>query len=626
MLSILILTTRLMTPTWRNINWLSPISWDVFGYYLYLPATFIYHDLGIKNFSWVQHILNQYSPTIGFYQAYMGPAGDYVMKYPIGLSILYSPLFLIGHFFAYTLGYQADGFSLPYQIAISIGSVIYTWIGLWYFRKVLLRFFSDPVAAVTLLIIVLGTNFFELTTLDNAMPHNYLFTIFAIILYLTIKWHENPHFKYAIPLGILCGLAILIRPTSGIIIIVPLLWDLWSKKGVLKKINLIRNYYGQVLCMMSLIAMVVGIQLLYWKIHAGSWLYYSYEKGEELVWIAPYLSEVLFSYKKGWLVYTPVMSFALIGFLLMAYQWAFHKNRLKPDNSLEPTTRIFIWRNTFLPFFLFFIFHLIIVASWPTWWYGGSFGQRTMLESYVILAIPMGIFISYLFEWNKIFRLPLIIIIIFLVILNLFQTWQYFNIIIDPYRMTKPYYWKIFGKNSVTHQDKFYLEPLEKADDREGLPKSDHFSATVLAYYNFENADPSNVSAFCTDTVHTGKFSMRLNRRNEYSPGISIPYNQLSQQDFAWVQACGYVYFTCKPEETGIALVITCMKKGIAYKYRLISLDKENLKPNEWNQVCMDYMIPYLEDPSDIVQAYFWCRGNQEALVDDIEIKLFEFP
>ena len=27
----------------------NPISWDTFGYYLYLPATFIYHDLGLKD-------------------------------------------------------------------------------------------------------------------------------------------------------------------------------------------------------------------------------------------------------------------------------------------------------------------------------------------------------------------------------------------------------------------------------------------------------------------------------------------------------------------------------------------------------------------------------------------------
>jgi hypothetical protein len=31
-----------------------PIAWDVYGYYLYLPATFIYDDLGLENRDWIR--------------------------------------------------------------------------------------------------------------------------------------------------------------------------------------------------------------------------------------------------------------------------------------------------------------------------------------------------------------------------------------------------------------------------------------------------------------------------------------------------------------------------------------------------------------------------------------------
>ncbi len=545
----------------------------------------------------------------------MGPAGDFVMKYPMGLSILYSPLFFTGHLFAQVFGYPADGFSLPYQVSIALGGVLYTFIGLWFFRKALLHFFSDPVAAGTILVVVLGTNYFELTTLDNAMPHNYLFTVFAIILYLTIKWHENPKFRYAVPLGILCGMSILIRPTSGIIMLAPLLWGLWGKSGFAKKMELIGRNYRQVLSMIILVAILIGFQLLYWKLHAGTWLYYSYEKGEALEWIAPYLSEVLFSYRKGWLIYTPVMIFAILGFIPMAIQFFSLK-----ENDQKP-----LWRKGFILFFLIFTVHLLIVASWPTWWYGGSFGQRTMMEYYVVLSIPLGAFISCIAGWKRYIRGVVFTILILFIGFNLFQTWQYTHGIIDASRMTKSYYWRTFGKTSVSDRDKMYLVPVGKNEDREGLPVSDQFTAKMLARYDFEDADPANTQDFCMDTARSGKYSMHLNKTNEFSPGIKIPYNQLSQQDFAWVQACGFIYFTCKPEEVGVALVVTCMQKGAAYKYRLISLDKENLKPNEWNQVCMDYMAPYLEDPTDVVQAYFWCRGEKEVLVDDIEIKLFEF-
>lgn len=604
LVAVLILATRLFTPNWNEQNCLAIISWDVFGYYLYLPAWFIHHDLGINDFSWAQQVLTTYNPTIGFYQAYMGPAGDYVMKYPMGLSILYFPFFIIGHIAAHLFGHSPDGFTVPYQFSLAFGGVVYTIIGLWFFRKVLLHFFSDRVSALTFLIIVLGTNYFELTAFDGAMPHNYLFTIYAVIVWLTIRWHSDPKFKYAVPLGLLCGLSVLVRPTAGVIVLVPLLWGLWGKTGGREKLLKIGKNPGQVLTMVLLLIMVAGLQLLYWKIHAGSWFYYSYEKGEELEWIAPYLWEVLFSYKKGWLVYTPVMVFAILGFITMAKKY----------------------RPVFIAFLLFFIVNLLTVASWPTWWYGGSFGQRAMMESYLLLSIPLGVFITWSLERNNPFKWPVVIVLILLTGFSLFQTWQYRHGIIDASRMTKSYYWRIFGKTSVTDRDKMYLEPVGKNEDREGLPHSDKFTAKTLAYFDFENDDPANSSVYYAGIAHSGKYSMRLNKTNEFSPGIKIPYDQLSQQDFAWVQACGFIYFTCKPEEVGVALVVTCMQQGAAYKYRLISLDKENLKPNEWNQVCMDYMVPYLEDPTDVVQAYFWCRGEKEVLVDDIGIKVFEFP
>lgn len=599
----IILFSRLITPTWNNHNCLAIISWDVFGYYLYLPAYFIHHDLGIKNFAWVQQILDTYNPTIGFYQAYLGPAGNYVMKYPMGLAILFSPFFILGHLMAHVFGYSPDGFTLPYQISIAIGSIIYAITGLWFLRKILLHFFPDVTAAVTMLIIVLGTNYYELTAFDGAMPHNYLFTIYAMIVWFTILWHANPKWKYAIAIGSLCGLAILVRPTAGVIILVPLLWGIMGKAGWRQKISLVAKNYGQVLFMIVLLFLVIGLQLLYWKIQTGSWLYYSYEKGEKLEWIAPYLWKVLFSYKKGWLVYTPVMIFAILGFIPLLVRF----------------------RSVFPAVFLFFIVNLLVVASWPTWWYGGSFGQRAVMESYLLLALPLGAFLQWTLNRKIIFKVVMLIFMLLFTGFNLFQTWQYTHYIIDPSQMTKGYYWVVFGKTSVTDHDRLYLEPSGKYEDREYLPHTDKFTARVLARHDFEKPDPGQSALYCRDTANTGQFSFRLTKQNAFSPGIGIPYNELSKKEFAWIQACGYVYFTCKPEEVMCALVVTCNQGGAAYKYRLVPLEKENLKPFTWNKVCIDYRTPYLEDLSQPVQAYFWYRGDKQALVDDLEIKLFEF-
>ena len=548
LLSLVIIFNRLLLPRFNTHDVLSIISWDVFGYYLYLPATFIHHDLGIKNFAWVKEILDTYHPTIGFYQAYLSPGGDYVMKYPMGMAIMYSPFYFLGQVMVQFTSYSHDGFTLPYQLSIAIGGLVYTVIGLWFLRKILLHFFTDGIVAFTMLLIVAGTNYFQLTAFDGAMPHNYLFTLFALIVWFTIRWHETPQWKFAIFLGLLCGLATLIRPTAIVIGLVPLLWGVWSGIAWRTKISLIGRNLSQVLVMIVLMMLVVGLQMLYWKIHSGSWIYYSYEKGEKLEFIAPYLKKVLFSYKKGWLVYAPVMIFALIGF------WPLYSK----------------YRRVFLAVFVFFTAHLLIVASWPTWWYGGSFGQRSMMESYVLLALPLGALVQWIWQQKGILRWTQLTGLFLFVLLNLFQTWQYMNFVLDPSRMTKAYYWAVFGKTSVKTTDLLYLEPTAINDEREYLPEPGNFTSKVLATFDFEKPDQAALSNFCKDTASTGNYSLRMSKKLEFSPGINLPYKDISQKDFAWIRAAASVYFTCKPEEAACGLVITCNQDGKAYKYRML--------------------------------------------------------
>ena len=403
LLSFAVLFGRLLLPRFETHDILAILSWDVFGYYLYLPATFIYHDLGLKDFSWLQHIFDVYNPTIGFYQAYIGPAGDYILKYTMGMAIVYSPFFFIGHIFAWLFGFPADGFSLPYQVAVALGSVVIAIAGIWIFRRVLLKFFSESVTSLVMILIVLGSNYFELTAYDGAMPHNILFTLYALILYLTLIWHEHQKLRYAIWLGLAIGLTILIRPSSAVIVIIPFLWGIHDNESLVRKWDLVKSNFGQIVVVIALIFAVPFLQFIYWKIHSGNFFFYSYESDQKLVGAGPFLWYVLFSFKKGWLIYAPIMIFPLMGFYFLGY-----KNRL-----------------VFQAIFVFFIINLLLIASWPTWWYGGSLGQRALMESYVILGIPLGYFLQWLLKRKIYFQIPLFSVFIFIILLNLFQTFTH---------------------------------------------------------------------------------------------------------------------------------------------------------------------------------------------------------
>jgi hypothetical protein len=211
---------------WKQAQTEATLSWDVSGYYLYLPAAFIYKDL--KQLAFFPEIQKKYNPGPEMGQAFKHPSGNYVLKYPMGQALQMLPWFTIAHILAKPLGYDADGFSRPYQAAISWGSLLIAFLGLWYLRRILLLFFSDIAVAAALICIGLGSNYLEYSAITGAMTHNWLFTLYAVLIFTTIRFYEQPSFAGAALIGLCIGWAGLTRPTEIITALIPVLWGLRS--------------------------------------------------------------------------------------------------------------------------------------------------------------------------------------------------------------------------------------------------------------------------------------------------------------------------------------------------------------------------------------------------------------
>ena len=302
---------RFLMPSWTTHRLL---TWDVMGYYLYLPAIFTYSDFFTLSF--LPDILATYNPTPFLYQAIALDGGDYVMRYTYGVSLFYLPFFLLGHLAAYILNYPTDGFSAPYQFFIGISAIVYTGIALWLLRKVLVQYFSDSAIALALLVLLGGTNFLQYVAIDGAMPHSYLFLLYALVLYYTMRWHQSPRWHHALIIGLAIGLATLSRPTEIIIGLLPLLWGISSKASLQDKIHLLAKHYRHLFILALAAAIVILPQLLYWKATTGQFLYYTYDD-QGFEWGNPHIGEILVSFRKGWLLYTPLAGLALLGFFFL---------------------------------------------------------------------------------------------------------------------------------------------------------------------------------------------------------------------------------------------------------------------------------------------------------------------
>jgi hypothetical protein len=401
----------------------SVMTWDVVAYYAYLPVTFIYGDLSLK-------FIDGYNGNHKFViWPEKSPNGGKIIKTSMGLSILYSPFFFVGHILAKISGYDAGGYSLPYRMTLMLSLIFYLGIALFYIRKILQKYFSQTVIIITSVVLVYGTTIFHYSTYDIPITHIYSFAIISAFIYHSICWHDKPGIRQTVFLGLLAGLISLIRPTNIIIILFFIFYNVSSIKDFRIRISLFMKYWGHIAIMIILGFLFWLPQFLYWHKVTGQFIYYSYPN-ERFFWNDPKIIEGLFGYRKGWLLYSPLMILSLAGIYFL------FKNR----------------KEFFLPVLLFTLLNIYIITSWWCWWYGGCYGMRPMMDSYGLLAIPLASSISFFISLKRIPRILTFIVIACFIALSLFQSTQYRLGAIHYDSMTKKAYWTTFLKLHPTDE------------------------------------------------------------------------------------------------------------------------------------------------------------------------------
>lgn len=421
------------------------IGWDVSGYYIYLPALFIYKDLKLLSFQ--DQILKDYQPTPERQQSFPHDSGAFVAKYSSGQALQMLPFFAVAHAYA-TLSprYPADGYSAPYQLGIALGALVFALVGLIFLRKYLLLYFSDHVVGLSLLLLCLGSNYFDYAGITGAMTHNTLFTLYALLLLVSHRFHQKPRYLLAVIIGGVVGLMALTRPTEIIAVIIPLVYGMnpFSKKQLTLRSLFLWQNRGKILLSATMCLLVGSIQLIYWKYVSGEWIVYSYEE-QGFSWLSPHLYEGFIGYRSGWLTYSPIMICSIIG-LPMLYR--FHKSQL-----------MFV-----LPFALLFTY---ITFAWDIWWYGGSLGQMAMVQLYPVLSIPFALFVRELITWKKYLQWIVGFILALFIYLNLWYTYQaHGGHMLLAGQMTQRYFWKTIGTWNYNPND---LKLLDNKDLYTGL-------------------------------------------------------------------------------------------------------------------------------------------------------------
>jgi hypothetical protein len=161
-------------------------------------------------------------------------------------------------------------------------------------------------------------------------------------------------------------LLVAVRPTNVAVLVFASLLGVTSVDQAVQRIGGLRRHSH--LLALGLAAFVVPLlpQVAYWHVITGRFFVYAYGD-EHLDLLHPHLFSVLFSVRKGLFFWAPLLLLAVVGL------WCLR--RRAPE--------------TFVPALAYLVISTWVIASWSTWWYGGSLGQRAFVETLPVFALGL---------------------------------------------------------------------------------------------------------------------------------------------------------------------------------------------------------------------------------------------
>jgi hypothetical protein len=195
---------------------------------------------------------------------------------------------------------------------------------------------------------------------------------------------------------------------------IPLMWNTHTREYAAQKWQQWRDHKKHL--MVAALGGFAGIlpQLIYWKYATGSFVY---DVGSKWDFLNPHF-RVLVGWEKGWFIYTPITVLFIAGMFFIR-QFPFRKSVL--------------W---------FCLLNIYIIIAWHDWRYGGSYSTRALVQSYPMFALPFAAVTEAVFatRWRRAFYA----VCIYLIGVNLFQTWQYDKTILHYNDMNMRYYGHIY--------------------------------------------------------------------------------------------------------------------------------------------------------------------------------------
>lgn len=583
---------------------------DSWGYYAYLPAKIIHQDLwSLDSTINIRQKLvpnSVYTDSQGRLVAEEAPfrGENRIIKYTCGVAILNVIAFDLAHVYCLIFSPDlANGFSKPYIFALYLNTILFILLGFYFLQKSLKHYFSNVLCNLCLLSIALATNLYYFACINNVMAHPYLFFLWSGLIYASILFWETKKIKFGIIIGLLCGMITLIRPVEIICLLIPVLWGVGSLAEFNARFQELIREIKAVLAAGFMFVLPIFPQLFYWKKVSGSWLYYSYG-GEGFDFGSPEILRGMFGFMNGWIIYSLVMLFSLIGIPLL---WRYK-------------------RNIAIVVSLIFILHIYITFSWWNWYYINGFGSRPMVDIYALLAFPLAAFFRWVLSRNGI-RWLIFVLLPLLITLNMFQVWQHSKGILWTELGNPAYYFQSFGKNVFDQKMSIALD----------LNNFQYDMTPYKTLWSTSFDEPQDSIYLRTDELKVSSpSSLFLHTKDQNRTLVSIPVDEcnIHKGDYFSLNLAVYVKNQMSDFWKFTTLVIDHKRGDRIYKRQYLRLHNKPILPDGsnniwWGQPQKWHEIRAFVRPStrirsgDYIEFHFNVEpGATPIYIDDVSIGL----
>ena len=580
---------------------------DSNGYYLHVVSFFVNQDIG--DYDKTITSLKKVNPTSADpredkFGVRLTDKGRRYIKYTLGVAVMETPFFLVAHAFAKWSGrYDPNGWTKPYLLAISLSTIFYVLFGMYLLIRVLINFFPTPIILLTIATVGLATNLFFHATYMT-MAHGFLFFQHSLLIFLVYQFYKQPSKVLSLGIGATIGLITLTRVPEVVSGLVFLLWGVLSWKDLKERFSFLTKNYTFLLLAAVGFFVIFSLQMAYWYYVSGQFIFDPY-KGEGFNFLKPNIWKGWFDFANGWLIYTPVMAFSLVG-------WFFLK-RYCTDVK---------W-----PIFAFVLVHAWIHYSYYAWTYFPGLGSRPMIETYPLLAFGLAAFFTVLSE-NKSLKWIPFLIFGFFTWLNLFQTWQMEKGIIWTERGSAAFYWESFGRMNLSRDALIAFESKEAQPDTNKID-----FIRNLAFNGFEN--PQN-ERLTQEIVFDGDYALISDEKSIYA---KEDFDLANIRSGDWIRLGVNVYMRAEDHNynrynCGILKIQFINRKGQVRKTRGIRMapfigNETNSiwtagKPGMWEEAHFFCKVPQWFDPESWqVRTTIWNPHHKKLVYDNLSIDLY---